>query len=297
MKYKTLEIFLQQNVGVIWMNRPEVRNAFNETMIAELTQAFQAADADKSIRAVVLAGHGPAFCAGADLNWMKKMSGYTLRENQADAMSLAAMLNTIYMMKKPTVARIHGPAFAGGMGLVAACDIAIAAQEAEFCLSEVKLGLTAATISPYVVAAMGERHARRYFLSAERFSAAEAFRIGLVHDLATMEELDASVNTLLGHLLLASPAAIAASKELIRAVARAPIEQKLIADTAARIAAARASVDGKEGIRSFLEKRKPSWAETKPQDAKGAAKQARRKRASVEAGIPQGNPIVTSVVK
>ena len=269
MKYKTLEIFLQQNVGVIWMNRPEVRNAFNETMIAELTQAFQAADADKSIRAVVLAGHGPAFCAGADLNWMKKMSGYTLRENQADAMSLAAMLNTIYMMKKPTVARIHGPAFAGGMGLVAACDIAIAAQEAEFCLSEVKLGLTAATISPYVVAAMGERHARRYFLSAERFTAAEAFRIGLVHDLATMEELDASVNTLLGHLLLASPAAIAASKELIRAVARAPIEQKLIADTAARIAAARASADGKEGIRSFLEKRKPSWAEIKPQEAKG----------------------------
>ena len=270
MKYKTLEILVRQSVGVIWMNRPEVRNAFNETMIAELTQAFQAADADKSIRAVVLAGHGPAFCAGADLNWMKKMSGYTLRENQADAMSLAAMLNTIYMMKKPTVARVHGPAFAGGMGLVAACDIAIAAQEAEFCLSEVKLGLTAATISPYVVAAMGERHARRYFLSAERFTAAEAFRIGLVHDLATMEELDASVNTLLGHLLAASPAAIAASKELIRAVARAPIEQKLIADTAARIAAARASADGKEGIRSFLEKRKPSWAETKPQDAKGS---------------------------
>ena len=165
------------------MNRPEVRNAFNETMIAELTQAFRAADADQDVRAVVLAGRGPAFCAGADLNWMKKMSGYSLEENHADAMGLAAMLNTIYMMKKPTVARVHGPAFAGGMGLVAACDIAVAAEEAEFCLSEVKLGLTASTISPYVVAAMGERQARRYFLTAERFSAAEALRIGLVHQL------------------------------------------------------------------------------------------------------------------
>jgi methylglutaconyl-CoA hydratase len=268
MKYKTLQLATQHGVCVIWMNRPEVRNAFNETMIAELTQAFRAADADNDIRAVVLAGHGPAFCAGADLNWMKKMSGYSLRENHADAIALAAMLNAIYMMEKPTVARVHGPAFAGGMGLVAACDIAIAAQEAEFCLSEVKLGLTAATIGPYVVAAMGERYARRYFLTAERFTAAEAFRIGLVHDLALMQELDAKINELLGQLLAASPAAIAASKELIRAVARAPIDQKMIADTAARIAAARASTDGKEGIRSFLEKRKPAWTEIKAQDAK-----------------------------
>jgi methylglutaconyl-CoA hydratase len=272
MKYKTLQIAVQYGVGVIWMNRPEVRNAFNETMIAELTQAFKAADADKNLRAVVLAGHGPAFCAGADLNWMKKMSGYSVKENHADAMVLAAMLNTIYMMKKPTVARVHGPVFAGGMGLVAACDIAIAAQDSEFCLSEVKLGLIASTISPYVVAAMGERHARRYFLSGERFTAAEAFRIGLVHDIVPMAELDASVNALLGHLLAASPAAIAASKELIRAVARAPIDQKMVADTAARIAAARTSADGKEGIRSFLEKRKPAWAETSKPGTKKASK-------------------------
>jgi methylglutaconyl-CoA hydratase len=257
------------------MNRPEVRNAFNETMIAELTQAFQSADADESIRAVVLTGHGPAFCAGADLNWMKKMSGYTLKENHADAMELATMLNTIYMMKKPTIARVHGPAFAGGMGLVAACDIAVAAQDAEFCLSEVKLGLIPATIGPYVVAAIGERYARRYFLSAERFSAAEAFRIGLVHELASMDELDATVNALLGHLIVASPAAIAASKELIRAVARAPIDEKMIVDTATRISVARVSADGKEGIRSFLEKRKPAWIEaSKPgkPDAKKASK-------------------------
>jgi methylglutaconyl-CoA hydratase len=260
MNHETLQIAVDGGVGVIWMNRPEVRNAFNETMIAELTQAFRAADADQSVRAVVLAGRGPAFCAGADLNWMKKMSGYSLEENHADAMGLAAMLNTIYMMKKPTVARVHGPAFAGGMGLVAACDIAVAVEEAEFCLSEVKLGLTASTISPYVVAAMGERQARRYFLTAERFSAAEALCIGLVHKLVAISELDTSVDTLVAHLLAASPAAIAASKELIRSVARGAIEQDMIADTAARIAAARTSPDGKEGIRSFLEKRKPSWS-------------------------------------
>ena len=278
MQCETLEIAELHAVAIVWMNRPEVRNAFNETMIAELTQAFQDADADASIRAVVLAGQGPAFCAGADLNWMKKMSGYSLKENQADAMGLAAMLNTIYMMKKPTVARVHGAAFAGGMGLVAACDIAIAAQEAEFCLSEVKLGLTAATISPYVVAAIGERHARRYFLTAERFTAAEAFRIGLVHDLATMEELDASVNALLSHLLSASPRAIASSKELIRAVARAPIDQKMIDYTAAHIAAARASADGKEGIRSFLEKRKPAWITTESPEAGAKAQKTRSRK-------------------
>jgi methylglutaconyl-CoA hydratase len=250
-----------------------VRNAFNETMIAELTRAFQAADADESIRAVVLAGRGTAFCAGADLNWMKKMSGYGLKENHADAMGLATMLNTIYMMKKPTVARVHGPAFAGGMGLVAACDISIAAQEAEFCLSEVKLGLIAATIGPYVVAAIGEH----YFLTAERFTAAEAFRIGLVHDLAQLDELDASVNALLGHLLAASPAAITESKELIRAVARAPIDQRMIVDTASRIAVVRASADGKEGVRSFLEKRKPAWTTTERPEA-GAKAQKKRNR-------------------
>ncbi len=268
MTYQTLQLTAQHGVGVIWMNRPGVRNAFNEIMIAELTRAFKAADADDSIRAVVLAGHGPAFCAGADLNWMKKMSGYSLKENHADAMELATMLNTIYMMKKPTIARVHGPAYAGGMGLVAACDIAIASQDAEFCLSEVKLGLIAATIGPYVVAAMGERYARRYFLSAERFTAAEAYRIGLIHDLAQLEELDAGVNALLGHLLAASPAAIAASKELIRAVARAPIDQKMVVDTATRIAVVRASVDGREGIRSFLEKRKPAWTEVDKPAAK-----------------------------
>ncbi|MHB8666549.1 MAG: enoyl-CoA hydratase/isomerase family protein [Burkholderiales bacterium] len=263
MNYETLQVIVEKNVGTIRMNRPELRNAFNETMIAELTQAFQAADADQDVRAVVLAGQGPAFCAGADLNWMKKMSGYGPEENRADAMVLASMLNTIYRSKKPTIARVHGAAFAGGMGLVAACDIAVAAEAAEFCLSEVKLGLTAATISPYVVAAMGARHARRYFLTAERFSAAEALRIGLVHSIVPGAGLDAAVDALLGNLLAASPAAIAASKELIRRVAHGAIDQDMIGDTAARIATARASADGREGVRSFLEKRKPSWTQAR----------------------------------
>jgi methylglutaconyl-CoA hydratase len=263
MKYETLQVEVDKGVATIRMNRPEVRNAFNETMIGELAHAFRAVDADAAVRAVVLAGAGPAFCAGADLNWMKKMSGYGQEENRADAMHLAVTLNTIYMMNKPTVARVHGAAFAGGMGLVTACDIAIAAEEAEFCLTEVKIGLTPANISPYVIAAMGERQARRYFLTAERFSAATALRIGLVHELAPMAGLDAAVDALVGQLLAASTAAIAASKELIRRVAHGAIDDAMIADTAARIAAARASADGKEGIRSFLEKRRPSWIQAK----------------------------------
>ena len=266
-KYETIEVAIQNGVAVIWMNRPEVRNAFNETMIGELTAAFRSVDADTAVRAVVLAGHGPAFCAGADLNWMKKMAGYTFEENRADAMGLAGMLHSLHSMSKPTIARVHGPAFAGGMGLLSACDMAVASHNAEFCLSEVKLGLVPATISPYVLAAMGERAAGRYFLTAERFTAAEAYRIGLVQELALPEELDAKINELLGHLVVAGPASLAATKNLIRAVAGRPIAPALIEDTAERIAKARASDEGKEGVRSFLEKRKPSWHP----EAKGSA--------------------------
>ena len=259
LKYETLEVTEAHGVAIVWMNRPEVRNAFNETMIAELTAAFRALDKAPDVRAVVLAGRGPAFCAGADLNWMKKMAGFSSEENQRDAMGLAGMLHVLHTLSKPTLARVHGPAFAGGMGLLAACDIAVASQDAEFCLSEVKLGLIPATISPYVLAAMGERAAQRYFLTAERFSAAEAYRIGLVQELTLPGELDARINEILGHLVTAGPASLAATKDLIRAVARRPLDSKLIADTATRIAKARASDEGKEGVRSFLEKRKPAW--------------------------------------
>ena len=259
MNYETLEVAELNAVAIVWMNRPQVRNAFNETMIAELTAAFVALDRKPAVRAVVLAGRGPAFCAGADLNWMKKMAQFSFEENRRDAMGLAGMLHALHTLSKPTLARVHGPAFAGGMGLLAACDIAVASQDAEFCLSEVKLGLTPATISPYVIAAMGERAAQRYFLPAERFSAAEAYRIGLVQELTLPGELDARINGLLGDLVTAGPASLAATKDLMRAVARRPLEAKLIEDTATRIARARASDEGREGVRSFLEKRKPAW--------------------------------------
>lgn len=257
--YETLEIESRNAIGIVWMNRPEVRNAFNEQMIAEMTRALKEMEADTAIRAVVLAGRGPAFCAGADLNWMQKMAGYSFEENYEDALGLARMLQTLHTLSKPTVARVNGHAFAGGMGLVAACDIAVAAFGAEFCLSEVKLGLIPATIGPYVVAAIGSRMAHRYMLTAERFGEAEAYRIGLVHEICPEERMDEIINALLGHVVAGGPAAHAATKDLIRAIADQPFTQELIAETATRIAQVRASDEGQEGIRSFLEKRKPAW--------------------------------------
>jgi methylglutaconyl-CoA hydratase len=269
MEYQTIDIQTGQGVAVLWLNRPEVRNAFNETMIGELTSAFGELEADPGVRAVVLAGHGKVFCAGADLNWMKKMGEFGFEENRKDALTFGTMLNRLHTLKKPTVARIHGAAFAGGMGLAAACDIAVASVDTEFCMSEVRLGLTPATVSPYVLAAMGERAAQRYFLTAERFTAAEAYRIGFVQELSRPEELDATVNSILGELVQGAPGAHAATKELIRA--RRPITPELIADMAGRIAGARASDEGKEGVRAFLEKRSPAWLpQTKPK--KGAKK-------------------------
>jgi methylglutaconyl-CoA hydratase len=283
--FTTLQVETRNGVGILWMNRPDVRNAFNETMIAEMTAALEAFDADKTVRAVVLAGHGPAFCAGADLNWMKKMAGYGFEENHADALALARMLHRLATLSKPTVARVHGPAFAGGMGLVCACDIAVATYDVEFCLSEVKLGLIPATIGPYVAAAMGERLARRYFLTAERFDAAEAYRIGVVQELCVTDELDGTVNALLGHLVAAGPHALAATKALIRAVTNRPLTADVMADTAARIATVRASPEGKEGIRSFLEKRKPAWVEAAaPAASTAKAKTPRTSKAPKKTG-------------
>lgn len=254
-----LETTLQQGVAVLWMNRPELRNALNPALIEALTEAVEAASEDDAVRVIVLAGHGPAFCAGADLNWMKAAAQYGEAENRADAERLARLLRRIAESPKPTVARVHGPAFAGGLGLVAACDIAVASTEASFCLSEVKLGIIPAMISPYVIRAMGPRMASRWFLSAEVFHGAEAYRHGLVQELTPPAELDATVNALLGRLLQGGPAALAATKALIRDVTDRPIDDALQADTAARIAAARASAEGREGIAAFLEKRRPSW--------------------------------------
>lgn len=256
----SLKIEITHRVGVVWMTRAEVRNAFNETTIAELTETFRALGADPEVRAIVLAAEGPAFCAGADLDWMRRMSQYSHDENRADAMKLATMLRTIHECPKPVIARIHGPAFAGGVGLVAACDIAVASLNAEFCLTETKLGLIPATIAPYVMRAIGPNQARRYFLTAEKFNASEAFRIGLVHNIAPLDDLDATINELLGALMLTSAEAVTEAKRLVRELAFRPIDDALVADTAERIAAIRRSADGREGIASFLEKRKPRWA-------------------------------------
>jgi len=274
MRFETIEIQVAHGVAVLWLNRPEVRNAFNEKMIAELTAAFGDLDADSGVRAVVLAGHGKAFCAGADLNWMKRMAEVDFEENRKDAMTFGNMLGRLRAMKKPTVARLHGAVFAGGMGLAAACDIAVASTDAEFCLSEVRLGLIPATIGPYVLAAMGVRAAQRYFLSAERFPAAEAYRIGFVQELVLPAELDAAVNRILGELVQGAPGAQAAAKELMATISNRPVTEEVMRDMAARIAAARASDEGREGMRAFFEKRQPSWLKT----AKQATNPARRKK-------------------
>ena len=259
MSYSTLEVTSEHRVGTVTLNRPDVRNAFNETAIAEITQAFRELGADDSIRAIILAARGPAFCAGADLNWMKKMAGYTHDENRADAAQLAEMLRVIYDCPKPVVAKVQGDCYAGGMGLVAACDIAIAAEKANFCLSEVRLGLIPATISPYVIKAMGENAARRYFLTAERFSAQEAYRVGFVHQVVADDALDAAVDEIVSALAGNSPNAVREAKRLVRDVAGVPVTDALVADTVDRIADIRASDEGREGVKSFLEKRKPGW--------------------------------------
>lgn len=279
MSYQTIDVQkTPAGIALVWLNRPDMRNAFNDTVIAELTASLRELEADDGVRAIVLAGHGKAFCAGADLNWMKQMAGYSFEQNYEDALGLARMLHTLHVLRKPTIARVHGAAFAGGVGLVAACDIAVAAHSAEFCLSEVKLGLVPATISPYVIAAMGERAAYRYMLTAEPFTAAEAYRIGLVQEITRDEELDETINAILGHLVLGGPAAQAATKDLIRSVGRQPLTPDLISDTATRIAAARASDEGKGGIRAFLEKRKPAWVAPARGGEKAKAKAPGRSR-------------------
>jgi methylglutaconyl-CoA hydratase len=261
---KFVEVTERNAIAIVVLNRPEVHNAFNAQVIAELTATFAALDANDAIRAVVIAGAGGSFCAGADLNWMKEMAGYSRAQNLADAQALAAMLRTLDGMTKPTVARVHGAAMGGGVGLVACCDVAIAAQEATFALSEAKLGLIPATISPYVIEAIGTRYARRYFLTAERFDAAEAYRIGLVHDIVRQAELDGRINELLGAVLLAGPSAQAECKALIRSVSHRPIDAQVIAGTARHIADVRASPEAKEGVAAFLGKRKAAWVPADP---------------------------------
>lgn len=258
-----LEVTKTSGVARVTLNRPELRNAFDDVLISSLTRTFVEIGEDPSIRVMILAGNGPAFCAGADLNWMKRMAGYRYDQNLADAKALAEMLATLDRLPKPTIARVHGSVFAGGTGLVAACDIAVGTPEAKFCLSEAKLGLSPATISPYVMRAMGEREARRYFLTAEVFDAQEAFRIGMLSLLVPGDQMDATIDSLVKHLLAGGPEAHARIKALIRTVAGRRPDDALVAETAKQIAEIRGSPEGKEGIASFLEKRKAAWCSPK----------------------------------
>jgi methylglutaconyl-CoA hydratase len=256
----TLEILRPTpHTAEVWLNRPEVRNAFNDGVIAELMQAFGELGADPHLRCITLAGRGKAFCAGADLNWMKAMAGYDWEGNRADAQALADMLHTLYTCPVPIVGRVHGDCYAGGVGLAAVCDVLVAAQGVQFCLSEARLGLLPATIGPYVLKAMGEQASRRYFITAERFSAQEAQRLGFVHECVPAEELDACVQGLVQTLVNNGPSAVKACKQLVQDLAGRPLTQELRADTARRIADIRISDEGKAGIRSFLDKSTPPW--------------------------------------
>ncbi|WGS52821.1 enoyl-CoA hydratase/isomerase family protein [Paraburkholderia sp. D15] len=261
MQYETLIVEIAGRIATVTLNRPDVRNAFNETMIAELTAAFASLNTRDDVRAVVLAANGKAFCAGADLNWMKKMAAYSDDENRADAMRLAGMLSAIYRCTKPVIARVNGDAYAGGMGLIAACDIVVAVESARFCLSEARLGLIPATIAPYVIRALGEQASRRYFTTAEQFDCATALRLGLVSEAVGAEQLDGAVRQIADALCANGPQAVRACKQLVQDVAGRELDDALIEDTAARIARTRAGAEGREGVASFLEKRTPSWRE------------------------------------
>jgi methylglutaconyl-CoA hydratase len=247
-------------VAEVYLNRPEVRNAFNDGVIAELTAAFTTLGADPQLRAIVLGGHGKAFCAGADLSWMRAMAGYDWERNRADAQALADMLWTVYRCPLPVVGRIHGDCYAGGVGLAAACDVLVVSDNVQFCLSEARLGLLPATIGPYVVRALGVQASRRYFASAEPFTATRAHALGFVHEVVAPEALDATVNGVVAALVANGPAAVKACKRLVQDLAdAAPLDEALRAETARRIADIRASAEGKEGVQSFLDKRPPPW--------------------------------------
>ncbi|MCC7548619.1 MAG: enoyl-CoA hydratase/isomerase family protein [Burkholderiales bacterium] len=252
-------VTIEGSVARLTLNRAAIHNAFDDSLIVALTARLRELDANGQVRVVVLAANGKSFSAGADLNWMKRMASYSEAENLRDAVALADLMHTLSTMSKPSVARVHGPAYGGGVGLVACCDIAVGTPAASFSLSEVRLGLIPAVISPHVVAAIGERQARRYFQTAERFDAAQALRIGLLHEVVDEAELDARIGEMVGHLLKGGPKSQTEAKRLIEAVTNRPIDRALVEDTAERIARIRVTPEGREGVAAFLEKRTPAW--------------------------------------
>lgn len=262
MDFQFLQLEQKQQVATVWLNRAELHNAFNTQVISELQQCFDALHTRDDIRVVILAGRGKSFSAGADLNWMKAQSEASTVDNQADALKLAKMLHRLATLKQPTIARVHGIAFGGGMGLASACDICVASSDAKFATSEVRLGLAPSTISPYVVAAIGARQASRYFLTAERISAEQAQMLGLVHEVATPEQLDAKVADIVQALLLGAPSAQTASKQLIQLVNQQPLTEQLLLETAQHIAHVRQGTEAKNGLNAFLNKQSPDWIKT-----------------------------------
>lgn len=252
--------FSTEGVATVTLNRPEIHNAFNEELIERLGNMFLDLSHQEGVRAVVVAAAGKSYCAGADLGWMKRAAGFTEQENREDSLVFGKMLKTLHEIPKPTIALVQGAAYGGGLGLISACDIAIGVRAAKFCLSEVKLGLLPAVISPYVVEAIGVRAARRYFLTAEIFDAQEAYRLGLLHEVVDdVHHLAEARDMILDRILKNAPGAIADSKDLIYLVANQEISDDLVAETADRIAARRATDEGQEGIAAFFEKRDANW--------------------------------------
>ncbi|PJG44582.1 enoyl-CoA hydratase [Acinetobacter tandoii] len=259
MDYQFLQLEQQQQVATVWINRAELHNAFNTTVIEELYDCFQQLNGRDDIRVVILAGRGKSFSAGADLNWMKQAGQASQADNEADALKLAKMLQSLATLKQPTIARVQGIAFGGGMGLASACDICVASTDAKFATSEVRLGLAPSTISPYVIRAIGARQASRYFLTAERISAEQALQIGLAHEVTTPELLDAKVDEIVQALLLGGPEAQAASKQLIQMVNQKSVDESLLVQTAQHIAHVRQGEEAKNGLNAFLNKQSPAW--------------------------------------
>lgn len=249
----------ETGVATVTLNRPDKHNAFDDAVIAELRSAFDDLAGRDGVRVVVLRSEGKNFSAGADLGWMKRMAGYDYEHNLKDARALAGMLRALYSLPQPTIARVQGAAFGGAVGLVSCCDMAVAAAGASFSLSEVKIGLIPATISPYVIRAIGERAARRYFTTAERFDAAQALRLGLVSEIADEGGLDGTADRLVAALLQNGPRAVRSAKRLVADVAGRELTAELIEETSARIAAIRVSEEGQDGLGAFLAKRPPGW--------------------------------------
>jgi methylglutaconyl-CoA hydratase len=249
----------ERGVATVTLNRPHIHNAFDDVVIAELISAFESIHQNNDVRVMILAATGKSFCAGADLNWMKKMASYSYEENKQDAGNLARLFSSLYNLNKPTIARVQGAVYGGGVGLVACCDIAIGSKLSKFCLSEVKLGLVPATISPYVIEAIGPRMAKRYFMTAEVLSSRRARRIGLLSEVVSEEELDASVQSIVTPLLKNGPGSISIAKDLINNISYSAIDEQLIDLTSDLIANVRVSDEGQEGLTAFLEKRAPNW--------------------------------------